>query len=169
MQFEVSRLGTAFLRLPKPVRSRVVRSPAARAAIVIAALLAVVVLFVVLGASDDEGGSGTTDVTTEPTGTNRAGRDQSTPPRPTIRRIVVRNAKPVGGVGRLTYEKGDRVRFEVSSDVSDEVHVHGYDVSKALPAGGTARFSFPASIEGVFEVELEQRGEPIAELRVNPR
>jgi hypothetical protein len=30
------------------------------------------------------------------------------------------------------------------------------------------RFSFPARIEGVFEVELETRHEQIAELRISP-
>ena len=37
-----------------------------------------------------------------------------------------------------------------------------------MPAGGTVSFDFPAEIEGIFEVELEGRGEQIAELRVNP-
>jgi hypothetical protein len=54
------------------------------------------------------------------------------------------------------------------SDVEDEVHVHGYDVSKEVAAGGTAKFSFPAEITGVFEVELEQTAVPIANLQVNP-
>jgi hypothetical protein len=46
--------------------------------------------------------------------------------------------------------------------------VHGYDAVKDVPAGGTVRFSFPARIEGVFEVELEGRKQQIAELRVSP-
>jgi hypothetical protein len=68
----------------------------------------------------------------------------------------------------LTYKSGDRIRFEVDSDVSDEVHVHGYDVMKDVEAGGSVSFDFPAGIEGVFEAELENRKEQIAELRVNP-
>jgi hypothetical protein len=71
-------------------------------------------------------------------------------------------------VQRLEYDRGDRIQFVVASDVADEVHVHGYDISKDVPAGGSVRFSFPARIEGVFEVELEGRHEQIAELRVNP-
>ena len=76
--------------------------------------------------------------------------------------------QPVGGVQELDYNKGDRIRFIVTSDVSDEVHVHGYDIAKNVKAGSSVRFSFPASIEGVFEVELEERKEPIAQLRVSP-
>jgi hypothetical protein len=82
--------------------------------------------------------------------------------------IVVKNGKPVGGIRTLTYNKGDRIRFKVDSDVSDEVHVHGYDLMKDVKAGGTISFDFPASLEGVFEAELEGRKEQIIELRVNP-
>jgi hypothetical protein len=74
----------------------------------------------------------------------------------------------VGGPRELEYDAGEAVRFSVRSDVADEVHVHGYDLSKEVPAGGTVTFSFTADIEGIFEVELEERGEQIAELRVNP-
>jgi len=82
--------------------------------------------------------------------------------------IVVKNGEPVGGVQDLEYSAGDQVRFTVDSDVADEVHVHGYDLMKDVPAGGSVSFSFPAEIEGIFEVELEGRKEEIAELRVNP-
>jgi hypothetical protein len=80
----------------------------------------------------------------------------------------VRNGKPVGGIKKIEYRKGERVRFVVRSDVADEIHVHGYDRLREVRAGGSVRFDFPADLEGVFEVELEQRKEQIAELRVNP-
>jgi hypothetical protein len=82
--------------------------------------------------------------------------------------IVVRNGEPVGGIAELEYSAGDEIRFEVSSDVADEVHVHGYDLMEEVPAGGTVSFDFPAEIEGIFEVELEGRKVQIAELTVNP-
>jgi heme/copper-type cytochrome/quinol oxidase subunit 2 len=82
--------------------------------------------------------------------------------------IVVRHGKPVGGVRELIYKEGDRVRFKVESDVSDEVHVHGYDIMKDVKAGGSVSFDFPATIEGIFEAELEGRKEQILELTVNP-
>jgi hypothetical protein len=82
--------------------------------------------------------------------------------------IVIENGEPSGGVQGLEYSAGEQVRFEVRSDVADEIHVHGYDLMKDVPAGGTVSFSFPAEIEGIFEVELEDRKEQIAELRVNP-
>jgi len=82
--------------------------------------------------------------------------------------IVVKNGEPVGGIAQLTYNKGEEVRFKVDSDVSDEVHMHGYDIMKDVKAGGSVSFGFPATIEGVFEAELEGRKEQILELTVNP-
>ncbi len=82
--------------------------------------------------------------------------------------IVIEHGKPVGGIAQLTYNRGEEVRFKVDSDVSDEVHVHGYDIMKDVEAGGSVSFDFPATIEGVFEAELEGRKEQILELTVNP-
>lgn len=82
--------------------------------------------------------------------------------------IVIKHGKPVGGIADLTYNKGEQVRFKVDSDVSDEVHMHGYDIMKDVTAGGSVSFDFPATIEGVFEAELEGRKEQILELTVNP-
>jgi hypothetical protein len=83
--------------------------------------------------------------------------------------IVVDGAgKPVGGITDLTYRKGDQIHFRVRSAVADEIHVHGYDLMKDVKAGGTVSFDFPATIEGVFEAELEGRKEQIIELKVEP-
>jgi hypothetical protein len=82
--------------------------------------------------------------------------------------IVIRGGEPVGGVEELEYSAGDQIRFQVESDVADEVHIHGYDLMEDVSAGGTVAFDFAAEIEGIFEVELEGLKEQIAELRVNP-
>jgi hypothetical protein len=82
--------------------------------------------------------------------------------------IVIKHGKPVGGIAQLTYNEGEQVRFKVDSDVSDEVHMHGYDIAKDVKAGGSVSFDFPATIEGVFEAELEDRKEQILELTVKP-
>jgi plastocyanin len=82
--------------------------------------------------------------------------------------IRVKGGKPVGGIADITVSKGDRVRFAVTSDVADEVHVHGYDFMKDVAAGGTVRFDFSAKIDGSFEIELENRQEQIASLKVEP-
>ena len=92
----------------------------------------------------------------------------STASGPTTVKVVVKGGKPVGGIVRATVAKGGTVALVVHSDVADEVHLHGYDLMKDVRAGGTVEYDFPASIEGVFEAELEGRKEQIIELRVNP-
>ncbi|HEY6549968.1 MAG TPA: hypothetical protein VIY71_02075 [Solirubrobacterales bacterium] len=88
--------------------------------------------------------------------------------KPAVPTIVIKNGKPVGGITELTYNEGDQIRFKVDSDVSDEIHVHGYELMKDVEAGGSVSFDFPATIEGVFEAELEGRKEQIIEFTVNP-
>jgi hypothetical protein len=129
----------------------------------LAVIVAAIVLFVVLRGGDGDGGGGTTTIQVEGKGSGSA--DGGAERVPTI---VVRNGEPVGGVRELSYAEGDQIRFRVFSDVADEVHVHGYDLAKDVEAGGSVSFDFPATIEGVFEAELEDRREQILELRVEP-
>ena len=82
--------------------------------------------------------------------------------------IEVKDAKPVGGVKTITYKKGDTIDLTVKSDTADEVHFHGYEVAKDVEAGGSVTFKMPAKIDGVFEVELENRKTQIASVEVVP-
>jgi hypothetical protein len=86
---------------------------------------------------------------------------------PTIE--VNEQGHPVGGIQDLTYDKGDQIHFRVEVPFAEEIHLHGYDVAKEVPeGGGTVTYDLPADIEGVFEAELEGRGEQIVELTVEP-
>jgi hypothetical protein len=73
-----------------------------------------------------------------------------------------------GRVRRITVDKGDTVRFRVRSSVAEEVHVHGYDLKLDVEPGKTATMSFPARLDGGFEIEFEHSGTQIAALTVNP-
>jgi len=132
-----------------------------------AAVAITAALIAVLSSGDDDGGGGTDNAPAETTATTTT-TTTATTPRPTTATIVVRDGKPVGGVRRLQFKKNATIRFVVRSDVADEVHFHGYDIAKDVPAGGSARFSVPATIDGRFEVELEQRATEIAEIEVVP-
>lgn len=111
-------------------------------------------------------GDGEGDTTQEQTvATSTQTSTTAIPSGPTI---VVRNGEPVGGVRELDFDSGERVNFWVQSNEPAHVHVHGYDLYGNVPAGGTFLFGFDADIQGVFEVELEERAVQIAELRVNP-
>ena len=92
------------------------------------------------------------------------------PPKPQVTtvRIVVRGGKVVGGLERATVEQGEKVAIVVGSDVADHVHLHVYDRFADVAPGKPARLVFVASIPGRFEVELEDRGLQIADIKVQP-
>lgn len=120
-----------------------------RIAMAAVVVVVAIVLLIVLK-KDDSGESKTSDAGKFPTiEVNKAG-------------------EPVGGIVDLTYKKGDQIQFKVHSEVADEVHVHGYDLMKDVPAGGTITYDFPATIEGVFEAEMEEQKEQIIQLTVEP-
>jgi hypothetical protein len=129
----------------------------ARTAVVgVALVIVAVVLFIVLG-----GDSGS-DSSSSDSGTSAdAGKV------PTI--VVNKQGEPVGGIADFTYKKGDQIHFKVEVPFEEEIHLHGYDVMKEVPkGGGTVTYDLPAELEGVFEAELEGRGEQIVELKVEP-
>ena len=53
-------------------------------------------------------------------------------------------------------------------DVADEIHLHCYDISGDVAAGGTVTLAFRATIPGRCEVELENRGIQIADITIEP-
>ena len=143
----------------------------------LAGFLAVLALFcagVVLascGGGDGEsaGTTSTETTTTTDTTTTESTTTEATPPPagPTEIRIVVVNGAPKGGIVREKVDKGERVVLIVRSDVTDHVHLHGYDIMRDVAPGKPARLPFKATIPGRFEVELEDRGVPIADITVN--
>jgi hypothetical protein len=132
--------------------------------------VAVVLLVVLKDDGGDDGGDGASTTAAKPAGPPPGVQPKDTaPPEPAVTTIVLdESGRPVGGVAEISVDAGDDVRFRVSSPIADEVHVHGYDIEKEVPAGGTATLEFPADIEGLFEVEMHHGEEQIAELRVNP-
>jgi hypothetical protein len=138
----------------------------------IAAVIAIVAV-VVLSTSggDDEETAGTSaGATATPTATENAAPAATTTetPEPTPTPKPEPPLVTPGKVTNLRFEQGETVRFRVRADVADHVHVHGYDLMKDVEPGKTITFSFPAKITGIFEIELEDRGEEIAQLRVDP-
>jgi hypothetical protein len=165
-----------------------------RAGVVLGGLAVLLIVFVVLRGSDDNGspssssapqttatqngtssGSDSTasDATSTSTSTSTptpstGATSTATTPEPAVQTIRVVNGQPDGGIKKISYTKGDQVRLKVQSDTADEIHVHGYDLKKDVEAGGSVRFDFEATIEGRFEVELENAGTQIANLEVDP-
>lgn len=145
-------------------------SRSGRVIVIVGAVVLAVAAFVVLRPSDDDDGETGSSPPVE-TAPAAPGETQVAPPpkpKPRVDTIRVRNGKPVGGVKDLTWEKGDTIRLAVRSDAPHEVHIHGYDVSKHVEAGEVVRFRFDANLDGIYEIELEDLAEPIAELKVEP-
>ena len=136
---------------------------------VLPAVIAVLVGgFALASCGGDDNGDASATTATETTTTEPPTTTTTEPEveKPTVVSIVVVNGAPEGGIVRESVDKGDRVVLAVTSDVADEVHLHGYDISRDVQAGGTVRIAFRATLPGRFEVELEGRGIQIGDLTV---
>jgi hypothetical protein len=136
----------------------------------IAIVIAVVAIVVLAGGSEDDNEPGQTaaTATATPTATSDSSGEESTPtptPTPTPKPPPLLTADEVT---KLEATEGETVRFRVRADEPEEVHVHGYDISKDIEPGQTATMSFKATINGIFEIEFEHSHTQIAELKVEP-
>jgi hypothetical protein len=150
-----------------------------KVALAAAALGLLLSLFLALRPGGDDESAATTPPATTTTGGTSANTTTVAPPATTAAkppkarpsrtiRITVKGARPQGGILRTTVTKGDKVVLVVTSDVADEVHFHGYDLSTDVAPGAPARIAFKATVPGRFEVELEQRGVQLADIEVKP-
>ncbi len=101
----------------------------------------------------------TTSTTTTPStaaapNTTAAAPNTTTQPAPPPVMVEV-VAGVVDGPGRIEVAHGDDVAVTVSADVTDEVHVHGYDLFFDVTPETPAEIAFEAGVRGIFEVELE--------------
>ena len=146
-------------------------SGGARLGFLAAAIVVLVIAFVVLRPSSED-----TELTADPptptptasaaaTSSAEPAETETPTPKPTVDPgPLLTGAKVV----KLRYDKGETVRFRVRSPQDEEVHIHGYDIAKDLEPNQEITVSFPATIEGIFEIEYEHAGEQIGELRVEP-
>jgi hypothetical protein len=80
--------------------------------------------------------------------------------------VQISGGQVSGDTGRVPVATGTEVTLAVTSDVADEVHVHGYDLEAELAPGAPAELTFPATVPGVFEVELHEAGTVLLTLQV---
>jgi FtsP/CotA-like multicopper oxidase with cupredoxin domain len=149
-----------------------------RIVLVVGALVVAVVAFIVAQPGDDDDSTPPSNASQTQTpaddGTDTTTETQpEAPAEPPVTRISVKGGVISGDVKSIEVAKGDTVRIVVSSDVEDEIHLHGYDIEKEAGPGKPARFEFKADVEGAFELEshvAEDAGkEPLlARLLVGP-
>ena len=66
---------------------------------------------------------------------------------------------------RVQTSLGEQVVLRISSDVTEQVHVHGYDLYVDVPAGGSVDIPITLTLPGSYEVELHGAGRPLLQLR----
>ena len=139
--------------------------PWIRWAILGATVVGVVVLFVVLSPEGDRSVSPTPPASVSPSSSGTPSVSPGEEPETTEIDVTVEGGN-VQGPERPAVTQGDPVLIVVRADVSDEVHVHSYDLMADVAPGKPARIRFVADVAGVFEVELEDAGRLLFQLEV---
>lgn len=89
-------------------------------------------------------------------------------PAPVVVRITVKNGQPVGGIKRPSVKKGRIVRIVVTTGTGTELHLHGYNLERAVKKSAPTVLQFTAKLPGRFELELHPRDTLLAQLTVKP-
>jgi hypothetical protein len=89
-------------------------------------------------------------------------------PTPTAQVIDVQyvDGQITGVEPRVPVKLGEQVLIRVTSDVPEEIHIHGYDLYADLVPGQTTEIGLVADLPGAYEVELHGAGRPLFQLRV---
>ncbi|RQX03983.1 hypothetical protein [Micromonospora inaquosa] len=140
-------------------------TPAVRTSATLAAVILAALLLAGCGQDDDPSVATTSAAPTSavpssatptapaPTATATPSASASTTPVDQEITVTIAKGRVDPPTGRITVSKGKLIRITVTSDVSDELHVHGYDVGARLPAGTPGSVEFRADQTGLFEVE----------------
>ncbi len=83
--------------------------------------------------------------------------------------LVVKNRKLASGPEVLKVTEGDEVIINITSDETEELHLHGYDKSVDLEASKAAQLQFMTNLTGRFPYELEKSKTEIGALEVQPK
>jgi hypothetical protein len=149
-------------------------SPDFRKVALIAASLGLLVsLFFALKPDDDDEAAATTtaQTTTEapPATTTEQVTTTAPPPEPqVVRAKIVVPADTAPTVKQFSVQRDRQVELVVESELTDHVHLHGYDLMADVGPGVPATIRFKATAPGRFEIELEDSGLQIGELEVRP-
>lgn len=69
----------------------------------------------------------------------------------------------------IKVKEGQKVVIKITSDLADEAHLHGYNVSVPLEVGVEKTLEFEAKNTGRFPIELEKIALDIAIVEVYPK
>ena len=69
----------------------------------------------------------------------------------------------------IDIKQGESVSFIITSDITDELHLHGYDIHLKLRPEQTAMMSFKANLSGRFGYELHKSHRELGVIQVHPK
>ncbi len=129
-------------------------------------LVLMALLLVGCGGSDEGAGDAAGTTSTAPDTTAPSSPNDSAAEDALVVEVTFANGA-VEGDRQAQVPVGEEVTVRVSSDVADEVHVHGYDRFADVAPGEVAELRFVADLAGVWEVELEEAGVQLLQLEVS--
>jgi len=115
----------------------------------------------------------TTSTTEAPPPTTTTSTTEAPPPTTTTEPAADVTIRITLVDGRIEAERryeaslGDTVEVRVTSDVAEEVHLHGYDLYLQLEVGAEVALVFEANLPGVWEAELHPSHRELFQLQVS--
>lgn len=83
--------------------------------------------------------------------------------------LTVADKKITSGETTLKVAQGDTVILHITSDIEEELHIHGYDVSTELSPEEPVTLEFVADVSGRFPFELEESKVDLGAIEVAPQ
>jgi hypothetical protein len=83
--------------------------------------------------------------------------------------LVVKDGKLASGQSVIQVHRGEQVVLRISSNATDELHLHGYDLHARITPQQTAVLEFNANRTGRFTLELHEAQTELGALEVYPR
>ncbi|MDD7921260.1 hypothetical protein [Actinomycetospora callitridis] len=91
----------------------------------------------------------------------------ASPPNGTVVSILFERGRLARKSDQVEVGRGSTVLLAVSTDVADEIHLHGYERVAPTNPGDRAVLQFTADRSGVYTAELERSGVRLLEVTVS--
>ncbi len=139
-------------------------------------LLTAAALLLAAGCASSSGDTaGTSATASTPASSAPSSADSSSAPAPSASpsdeevvtiTVSVRDGKVTPKPSRVEVPLGSQVRLQVTSDVDDTLHVHGFEVEEDLEAGRTTTIELQPDQPGLYEVETHETELELLQLAV---
>jgi hypothetical protein len=83
--------------------------------------------------------------------------------------LVLKDGKLASGQSVMQVHQGEQIVLRISSNTTDELHLHGYDLHARITPQQTAVLEFSANRTGRFTLELHEAQTELGALEVYPR